>query len=165
MLEDQEEVLKKANGLDLSLVKIEILASPTIPKEFKKKAEPLLEEYRRFLAIKVIFGDTKLPPRFSPSAIINQVWHCHLLLSRHYLNCCKELGVHIIDHDPASSRDSLESRREGLESYKTSYKFVFQIIPPEFCWPSPSTSSPATSSEEISIHSNAVEFMLQYIYK
>ena len=36
MLPDQEEVLRKANGLDLSLVKIELLASVTIPKEFKK---------------------------------------------------------------------------------------------------------------------------------
>jgi len=151
MLPDQEEVLRKANGLDLFLVKSEFLASATIPKEFKKKSEALLQEYRRFLAIKVIFGDTKLPLSLSPSAIIDQVWHIHMLMPGNYVHCCKELGVDIIEHDPSAARDALEIRSKRLEMTKKSYQVAFQKIPPGEFWTvtynSSANGKPSTSDK------------------
>jgi len=157
MLPNQAEVLMKANGLNLSMVKIEILYSVTIPENFKKKSETLLQEYRQFLAIKVIFGDTKLPLSLSPSAIIDQVWHIHMLMPGNYANCCRELGVDIIEHDPSAARDALSIRRKRLEMTKNSYQVAFQKIPPEEFWAvtynivayrRPSTSSSSSDSDE-----------------
>jgi len=155
MLPDKEEVLRKANGLDLSMIKTELLASATIPENFKDKLGALLQEYRRFLAIKVIFGDTKLSLCFSPSAIIDQVWHTHMLLPSNYVNCCKELGVDIIEHDPSAARNALEIRRKRLEMTKRSYQVVFQEIPPEEFWTltnnTVANGRPSTSESNVQI--------------
>lgn len=134
MLPEQEEFLRKSSCLDLSKLKSELLASPSIPEEFKKDSENLIAEYRRFLALKTIFRDTLPPLSLSPSAIIGQVWHLHLLTPVHYTKCCKLLGEELIDHDPSSSRDRLELRQKRLDMTKRSYKVAFGEDPPQKFW-------------------------------
>merc|ERR1712112_705189 len=106
------DILQKANGLDLSKLKIEIEETYKFPSEIKEESENLLSEYRRFLALKVISGDTSTPMMLSPSPLIDQVWHIHLLMPAHYLDCCRALGVDTIDHDPSSARDNEDIRRK-----------------------------------------------------
>jgi len=134
MLPEQGEFLRKAGCLDLSKLKSELLASPSIPEEFKKESENLLTEYRRFLALKTIFHDTSPPLALSPSAIIDQVWHLHLLTPVHYTKCCKLLGEELIDHDPSASRDCIELRQKRLDMTKRSYKVAFGEDPPQKFW-------------------------------
>jgi len=134
MLPENQEVSEKANSLDLSKVKIELLASASIPDTFKQQSETLLQEYCSFLALKVIIGDTKPPLMYSPSAIIDQVWHIHLLMPAYYASCCKELGVDMIDHDPSTARDALEVRSKRVEMTKKMYHLVFQKMPPQLFW-------------------------------
>ena len=47
----------------------------------------LLEEYKKFLANKVIAKDTTEPLLLSPSGLIGQVWQAHLLSSSRYYYC------------------------------------------------------------------------------
>ena len=46
--------------------------------------QELLEEYKRFLVIKGVAKDTAAPIQLSPSALIEQVWHQHLLHTAKY---------------------------------------------------------------------------------
>ena len=46
--------------------------------------QELLEEYKRFLVVKGVAKDTAAPIQLSPSALIEQVWHQHLLHTAQY---------------------------------------------------------------------------------
>ena len=67
-----------------------------------------LQYLSRFLAVKVLHEDTGLPASLSPSAAVGTVWRTHLLNPGHYIRCCNNLGVSIIDHDP--EEDNVSSR-------------------------------------------------------
>ena len=50
-----------------------------IPKPLRKQC---VEEYKKFLHLKCLMNDTEVPAILSPSALVDQVWHVHLLRSR-----------------------------------------------------------------------------------
>ena len=48
----------------------------------------ILTAYRKFLAIKTVFGDTGCPQELSPSPLVDQVWHLHLQRPGLYMAAC-----------------------------------------------------------------------------
>ena len=93
----------------------------------------LLLEYKKFLAIKVIAEDTSAPLLLSPSILIDQVWHAHLLDTAKYRAACSELGV-TIDHNPAGAEDMVLVRDKRLKMTRAFYKTVFCEAPSEQFW-------------------------------
>jgi len=93
----------------------------------------LLEEYKRFLAIKTISGDTEEPLSLSPSALVDLVWHEHILHSRQYRLACTKLGV-ILDHDPCGARDSANAIEKRLNMTKAFYRLIFKEDAPDKYW-------------------------------
>jgi len=93
----------------------------------------LLLEYKKFLALKVISEDTSVPMFLSPSALIDQAWHVHLLHTAQYRDACSALGANI-DHSPAGAQDQHLVREKRLVLTKAFYMTVFQLIPPSKFW-------------------------------
>jgi len=93
----------------------------------------LLLEYKKFLALKVISEDTSVPMFLSPSALIDQAWHVHLLHTAQYRDACSVLGANI-DHSPAGAQDQHLVREKRLGLTKAFYMTVFQLIPPSQFW-------------------------------
>jgi len=126
----KQRVLEAVSFLDLSVLKpslAKLLVADDIPS--------LLREYKRFLAIKVLVGDVTSPQRFSPSPLVDQVWHAHLQLPRHYLAACRALGEDMpIDHDPTTASDALKDKLRRVASTKVLYQVVFGEAPPEAFW-------------------------------
>jgi len=95
----------------------------------------LLKEYQRFMAIKVLVGDVTSPQRFSPSPLVDQVWHAHLQHPRHYLAACRALGEDMpIDHDPTTASDALEDKLRRVARTKVMYREVFGEAPSNVFW-------------------------------
>lgn len=97
-------------------------------KQFAMKA---IWEYKKFVYLGVI-SDCGV----TPSKIIDQVWHEHLLFSVGYRNFCKNIIEYDFDHNPELV--SINSQTETFQSqyfYTIDlYKKEFGLEPPEEIW-------------------------------
>ena len=70
------------------------------------KAKKILKGYRQFLQLKVEYEDwdaTKL----SPSPLVDQMWHCHILDVFNYFHDCRLLcNGHLLGHNPDGAVDA-----------------------------------------------------------
>ena len=83
----------------------------------------LLLEYKRFLALKVGAGDLDAT-LLSPPAEVDEVWHAHILDTKHYRTTCELLGHGFIDHNPKGGEDTAarDTRRTAcLAAYKKAF--------------------------------------------
>ena len=124
-----KKVIEAAMALDLSYL-VPMLSSKLPPSVDIKQ---LIEEYKKFLAIKVISNDTQCPMNLSPSALIDQVWHEHILHTVKYREACTSLGV-FIDHDPFGSEEEDDKREKRLLLTKTHYSLIFNTKAPSKFW-------------------------------
>merc|ERR1719432_278845 len=99
-----EETLKSTPGkvriirtkIDLSCLKehlARILPTGT-------NLDEVLDAYKKFLTLKVICGDISVPQKFSPSPLVDQVWHAHMEFPQnYYMVCCFAINSgQIIEH-------------------------------------------------------------------
>lgn len=73
----------------------------------RKFSESRVKAYLRFLTLKAIEEDFDCE-ELSPSSEVDEVWHFHLLDTRHYRETCQELcgNGSFIDHDPDGGDDA-----------------------------------------------------------
>ena len=74
-------------NIDLSPLKKNI--SEVIPHG--TNLDDLLDAYKKFLALKVICEDTGVPQKFSPSPLVDLVWHAHIMRPVLYRDACNAL--------------------------------------------------------------------------
>lgn len=93
-----------------------------------------LDEYKKFLFLGVT-GSTPV----TPSKVIDQVWHEHLLFTRAYRQFCTEVLEHDFDHHPElvpmDSQTALFS--EQYEETMRRYVAEFNVLPPPDIWGTP----------------------------
>ena len=122
---DNKHIIDAAIALDLSFLVPSLLSKLPPSVDIKQ----LLEEYKKFLVIKVVAKDTQC----SPSALIDQVWHEHILNTAKYRDACTAFGV-FIDHDPSGAQDKDDKRGKRLLLTKTHYSLIFNVTPPLKFW-------------------------------
>eukprot|EP00611_Tribonema_gayanum_P000064 TRINITY_DN1003_c0_g1_i3.p1 TRINITY_DN1003_c0_g1~~TRINITY_DN1003_c0_g1_i3.p1 ORF type:complete len:220 (+),score=19.92 TRINITY_DN1003_c0_g1_i3:184-843(+) len=49
----------------------------------------VLQEYLRFMALKLLLGDTAAPPKLSPPALVAEMWSTHVQDTRAYADFCR----------------------------------------------------------------------------
>ena len=99
--------------------------------------DQLLDAYQKFLALKVICGDTTVPQKFSPSPLIDQVWHRHMMYPSLYnAACAKLLGPigGVVDHDPDAAKDDPVQKRERVKRTQVAYRILFEQEAPDDLW-------------------------------
>jgi hypothetical protein len=100
-------------------------------------AERAVAEYRRYLLLAATCGHP-----VSPSPAVDEVWHLHLLYTRHYWKtlCPDVLGMEL-HHEPATGTPMNRSAL-GDDYAKTlaSYEAAFGEPPPVDLWPRTATS-------------------------
>jgi len=157
--ESLEDDLRRERELDADLG---IMADQDGPS-----VDEFLVEFSRFFLMKAVMGDTTAPPpegrgdrtesspegrgvkrkspgaepqkcRFSPSKLVDKVWHVCLLFPCAYVRLCSTLlgdGI-VIDHDPRASAPSClhgERAQRYLATFKF-YKQTFGCYPPASLW-------------------------------
>lgn len=97
-------------------------------KNFALKA---IWEYKKF-----VFLGVNNPKRVTPSKVIDQVWHEHLLFSTGYRHFCTEIIHHDFDHHPELVE--IDSQTEVFQSQYAAtielYQREFGIEPPADIW-------------------------------
>jgi len=110
---------------------VETLSTFPWPDIFGGNAR-LQREYLRFLFLKQILQDFDLPPTIAPSAIVDEVWHEHLLRPKNYFLLGRSVS-RVIDHDP---KTQFSADRDSRYYYtKVLYKNFFHEDPPPEFWP------------------------------
>ena len=100
-------------------------------------AQAAVDEYRKFLLLAATAGHP-----VSPSPAVDEVWHLHLLYTRHYWDVlCPELLGFDLHHEPATGaaadRDKLN---DWYATTLASYRTIFNAEPPAEFWPTKPSS-------------------------
>jgi hypothetical protein len=112
--------LNKAWAIELSEVEhflTEYEAGPQLLPRYVAKA---IELYRMFLALKSIHWEQRLVP----SEPVDEVWHCHILMTQKYRDDCQFLFGMYLDHDPLYGTRSWEERIQYNKDTRTTYSLM-----------------------------------------
>jgi hypothetical protein len=97
-------------------------------------ARRAIEEYRKFLDLGAVadFGVT-------PSKVIDQVWHEHLLFTKAYGEFCRDVLGRPFEHYPElmATDDQTSVFREQYERTLELYEDEFSVAPPADIWATP----------------------------
>jgi hypothetical protein len=93
-----------------------------------------LAEYRKFVYLGMV---SEVP--VTPSKVIDQVWHEHLLFTRGYDQFCQEVLGRPFDHHPelVSMDDQTEVFQSQYEATLDLYETEFNCAPPADIWSTP----------------------------
>eukprot|EP00611_Tribonema_gayanum_P000061 TRINITY_DN1003_c0_g1_i12.p1 TRINITY_DN1003_c0_g1~~TRINITY_DN1003_c0_g1_i12.p1 ORF type:complete len:182 (+),score=61.77 TRINITY_DN1003_c0_g1_i12:184-729(+) len=94
----------------------------------------VLQEYLRFMALKLLLGDTAAPPKLSPPALVAEMWSTHVQDTRAYADFCQALGRGFVHMDPAAAGDAKEARDTRLVRARAMYTHGFGCAPPTQIW-------------------------------
>ncbi|KAJ3374528.1 hypothetical protein GGF31_007306 [Allomyces arbusculus] len=133
----------------------------------------LLREYQRFLALKVLHHDNHAL-LLSPSPVIDQFWHAHILDTKVYTATCAKLPF-FLHHDPAGALDS-SSRTHRRAATLATYRARFNEDPMANIWAvNPTTELVATPTppfpplgpnrtpDALPVTTTALEFLDRYL--
>ena len=68
---------------------------------------PLITYLNAYIFLfKLVMEDTEIPAILSPSTLVDNVWHAHMLRPSAYNNFCQSVFGKIVDHDMAGSKSS-----------------------------------------------------------
>lgn len=110
-------------------------------------------EYKRFIYLICI---THLP--MTPSEVVDEVWHLHLLYTRDYWKVfCGEILNREIHHGPTEGGSQERQKYETLylQTYQQ-YLAHFGSLPPEDIWPVPEARFVATPKVKIDLKRHLV---------
>jgi hypothetical protein len=101
----------------------------------------IVHEYLRFLELKME-EDKQNVIRLSPSPLIDQVWHAHILDTQHYAADCHQMyATHfprkvsqMVHHSPLGMLDGEKVLQERREAAKKAYQLRFGTTPSEDYW-------------------------------
>eukprot|EP00611_Tribonema_gayanum_P015334 TRINITY_DN27168_c0_g1_i1.p1 TRINITY_DN27168_c0_g1~~TRINITY_DN27168_c0_g1_i1.p1 ORF type:complete len:289 (+),score=41.74 TRINITY_DN27168_c0_g1_i1:70-936(+) len=94
----------------------------------------VLHEYLRFIVLKLQAKDTSGSPRLSPSPLVDEMWHCHLLDTESYASFCQEIGGGFIHHRLGGMADDPAAKQERLAKTTAAYEQYFGSAPPARVW-------------------------------
>ncbi|MCC7297299.1 MAG: hypothetical protein IT244_03105 [Bacteroidia bacterium] len=109
-------------------------------KQFALKA---IWEYKKFVFLGVI-SEFKV----TPSSIIDQVWHEHLLFSVGYRKFCKDVIEHEFDHHPELTPSDTQTEAFQAQYYQTLvlYETEFGMQAPQDIWGNTKFKAPADTA-------------------
>lgn len=99
------------------------------PRPFARAA---IDEYRKYLLLAATAGHP-----VSPSPVVDEVWHLHLLYTRHYWDVlCPDLLGFNLHHEPATGAAADRTKLDDWYAQTlASYRTIFKTAPPPDLWP------------------------------
>lgn len=135
--DDDEDSLTSKYSFEEFLVN-EIKEAHKLDHDFASKA---VDEYVRFLELKITETDYA-GKHFSPSLIIDEIWHIHILNTARYKKDCKEIHAEVannrafqfIHHSTERARDPPEVIQNRRDHFLVNYQQKYNTPPPDDIW-------------------------------
>jgi len=118
----------------LSISESIVLQSTVATKPTKTQLSELIDEYLKFMRLMQLFPYL----RFSPSEIVDQVWHEHILFTREYRDFCKKHFGKYVNHAPTVVGYSIATASDDQRCYAYTlyfYALYFNSTPSTVYWP------------------------------
>ena len=119
----------------LQRLSISEIKSIVVTKQTKTQLSKLIDEYLKFMRLMQLFPYL----RFSPSEIVDQVWHEHILFTREYRAFCKKHFGKYVNHNPTVVGYSIATASDDQRCYAYTlyfYALFFNSTPSTVYWPS-----------------------------
>ncbi|KAJ3048414.1 hypothetical protein HK097_010550 [Rhizophlyctis rosea] len=113
--------------MDLSRT-IELLKQQSLSTDTMQKR---IEEYRRFLILKIYHRDLHAAI-LSPSPLVDEIWHYHLLDTVSYMKMCEAIAM-FVHHDPLGGQNDA-ARKLRLKLTVSLYAEFFGEEAPDEVW-------------------------------
>ncbi|ADV67447.1 hypothetical protein [Deinococcus maricopensis] len=99
-----------------------------------ERTRRVLNEYRRFLILAALSGES-----VTPSRTVDHAWHAHLEFTQDYWDrlCDRVIGERL-HHHPGGTDEDARYREQYLRTLDL-YLRTFQAVPPRDLWPDPRT--------------------------
>ena len=118
----------------LSISESIVLQSTVATKPTKTQLSELIDEYLKFMRLMQLFPYL----RFSPSEIVDQVWHEHIIFTREYRAFCKKHFGKYVNHNPTVVGYSTATASDDQRCYAYTlyfYALFFNSTPSSVYWP------------------------------
>src|SRR5258708_1235326 len=89
--------------------------------------DELIDEYKKFLEIR------NIDKNCSPSDLIDELWHQHILDTQSYINYCLKKFNRVIHHNPNDSKDQ-DKRNERIKNTIRQYREKYSREPNYLIW-------------------------------
>src|SRR5262245_27945240 len=129
------DLWQRIQGFEIDNPSVEFPFSSRLAREngwSREKALEAIEEYRKFIYLICVS-----PSPVTPSEVVDQVWHLHLLYTRSYwLMLCGVVLGRQIHHEPTrgGTREREKFQRQYRDTLKL-YRAEFGTEPPATAWP------------------------------
>ncbi len=101
---------KRINDESLNLIRWKMENSPTVGLN-EEEVELAIEEYRRFLILKMENPGVNL----APTDLMDKAWHMHILDTRRYSEDCEVMFGGFLHHRPSYNVDGSNETEETLK--------------------------------------------------
>ena len=109
-----DEIEPSVAELDLERIAWKVLNDPNKPKMSKNDVLKAVNQYRRFLSLKMRFPRSKLVP----TEDIDLIWHAHILDTENYLSDCERLFGGFLHHYPNFGDFGGQDNEEMAEMFR-----------------------------------------------
>ena len=99
----------RINEESLDLIRCKMNDTPELGLD-GEEVEMAVEEYRRFLVLKMENPGVKL----APTDLMDKAWHTHILDTRRYAEDCQAIFGRFLHHQPSYKRTESGERRDVL---------------------------------------------------
>jgi len=133
-VKDFDAKFRQALLQKLSISESIVLQSIVATKHIKKQLSELIDEYLKFMRLMQLFPHL----RFSPSRIVDQVWHEHIQFTREYRTFCKKHFGKYMNHAPTVVGYSITNASDDQRCYANTlyfYALYFCSTPSTVYWP------------------------------
>ena len=130
--EFRQALVRRLSISESNFLQTIVATKPT--KKQQSDINELIDEYLKFMRLMQLFPLL----RFSPSGIVDQVWHEHILFTREYRIFCKKHFPKYVNHAPTVEGYSIATTSDDQRSYAYTlyfYALYFNSTPSTVYWP------------------------------
>ena len=125
--------MRSLDRLDLTMVRMKLLSSSEEGPVWEPSTLDLAEhEYRRFLALNLMYPDKEVVP----CKLVDALWHAHILDTEAYARDCDDLFGYFLHHFPYFGLRGEEDATQLWTAYGTTIDLYTEAFgsPPEGVW-------------------------------
>ena len=115
--------LTEIENLDLERLRFKLIKEQPQSGWGGEKFDIALAEYKRFLILKVLHPEKS----FSPTSLMDEIWHLHILDTKAYMIDCKSIFNKYLHHSPSFGHYNTEEQNSRLVNSRRNLEEMYSV--------------------------------------